>query len=271
MRIGTNPLADVTLPPMPGIVLAVITHLPSKDGYHAQRFDVIQACMDSMRSHAGKDYPLYVWDNGSAAWFRDWLVRGLNPDYLTLSPNIGKASARTAILRAFPSQTVICLADDDILFSPGWLEPQLELLTGFPNVGVVSGCPIRTQFRWATESTLKWARENAVVVKGRYIPDEWEYDFCRSIGRDYLEHLEDTANEVDYLIQYKGLKAYATAHHMQFIGYAGRLGAIGLWPNRAMRVEKTWDTAIDNLGLLRLTTIDRYVQHMGNVLEKELA
>jgi hypothetical protein len=102
---------------------------------------------------------------------------------------------------------------------------------------------------------------------GRYIPDEWDFDYCQSIGRDYAHHVEGSQKDLDYLIEYKGMKAYATAHHMQFICYAGKLAGIGLWPDRAMRAEQTFDTAIDQLGLLRLTTVERYTKHMGNVLE----
>jgi hypothetical protein len=261
-----NPLADVILPPLPPIVAAVITHLPNREGYHKERFEVIEACWASL-NHQG--LPLYIWDNGSDAEFRDWLQKVARPQYLTLSPNIGKASARTAILRTFPPKTIVCMSDDDIYFYPGFLDAHLELLNGFPNVGAVSGCPIRTQFRWGNEATLKWARENAALTSGRFIPDEWEFDFCRSIGRDYYGyHIGKTADEVDWLIEYNGLKAYATAHHMQFVGYAGRLGGIGLWTDHAMRAEKAFDCAIDELGMLRLTTTERYTKHMGNVLEK---
>jgi hypothetical protein len=262
MRTGINPLADAKLPPIPDVIAAVITHLPNRNGYHEDRFEVIKACLMSL------DMPVYVWDNGSDPEFKDWLVK-IRPEYLTLSPNIGKASARTAILRTFPPKTIICMSDDDILYSPGWLEAQLELLQGFPNVGAVSGCPIRTQARWGNASTLKWAKENATLTTGRFIPDEYEYDFCRSIGRDYKRHLQDSAKDMDYLVEFKGLKAYAMAHHMQFIGYAGRLSNITLWPNQAMRAEQGFDVMMDRMGLLRLTTTERYVQHIGNVLEME--
>jgi hypothetical protein len=258
-----NPEEHTTLPPFPEIVAAVITHLPNRKGYHAQRFEVIQASLESL----GRDIPLYAWDNGSDAKFREWLVKDLRPEYLTLTPNIGKASARTAILRTFPSNTIVCMSDDDILFTPGWLETQLEILRGFPNVGAVSGCPVRTQARWGIVSTLNWAKENAILKYDRFIPDEYEYDFCRSIGRDYTQHMSETAGEKDYLIEYNGLKAYAMAHHMQFIGYAGKLSVLGLWTRNAMRAEQSFDVAIDRLGLLRLTTIERYTRHIGNILE----
>jgi hypothetical protein len=266
MRTQINPLAETVLPPSPEIVAAVITHLPDRKGYHAQRYEVIQASLTSLRHNAGRDLPIYVWDNGSDPYFRDWLEVEFRPRYLTLSPNIGKASARTAILRTFPPQTVICLSDDDICFEQNWLQPQLDLLQGFPNVGAVSGCPIRTQMRWGNKSTLAWAEKHATLKVGRFISDTWDRDFCDSIGRDYQHHLETSAQDQDYLIEYNGLQAYAAAHHMQFIGLAGRLEGIGLWTQKAMRVEQAFDVAMDYMGLLRLTTTERLTWHFGNVL-----
>ena len=264
-RVGINPLAETVLPEAPKAIAAVITHLPNREGYHARRFEVIERCIQSIRDTC--NLPLYVWDNGSDEWLREWLLKIAKPEYLTLSPNIGKASARTAILRSFHPDTVICLSDDDIRYSPGWFPAHMELLDGFPNVGAVSGCPIRTGFRWGVGSTLTWARKNGALRQGKFIPEQWDFDFCASIGRDYLFHLRETQNEVDYVVEYKGLSAYATAHHMQFACYAGRLAQIPCWTDRAMRMEQAFDIAIDKAGMLRLTTLERYTIHLGNVLE----
>jgi hypothetical protein len=266
-RIGHNPLVNDSLPPYPGIVLVMITHLPNRMGYHEQRLEVIQQSIETMRENAGRDLPLYIWDNGSDQGFKYWLVCNLKPDYLTLAPNVGKASARTATLRSFPSNTILCFSDDDILYQPNWLLPQLDLLYTFPNVGAVSGCPIRTQSRWGIDYTLDWATKEAELNVGRFIPEKWEYDYCMSIGRDFEEYLESSANDKDYLISYKGKRAYAMAHHMQFIGVAGRLSDLKMWPRQAMRAEQEFDIAVDNLMLLRLTTTERYTTHMGNRLE----
>lgn len=268
-RIGINPMTEVRLPAAPRTIAAVITHLPDRTGYHAQRFEIIERCIQSIRDTC--DLPLYVWDNGSDAWLKEWLLRIAKPEYLTLSPNIGKASARTAILRSFHPDTVICMSDDDIHYSPGWLEAHEELLWGFPGVGVVSGCPVRTGFRWGIDSTLTWARKNATLRQGRFIPDRWDYEFCESIGRDYAWHVQHSMDVDDYVVDYNGLSAFATAHHMQFIAMAGRLAGIPIWTDRAMRMEQTFDVAIDNAGLLRLTTLERYTIHMGNILDKDNA
>ncbi len=268
MRVGYNPNVHASIH-APSIAAAVITHLPNREGYHQGRFAVVERCFQTLQERAGRELPLYVWDNGSDRDFLDWLYFDLRPEWLTLSANIGKANARAAIARAFPGRTILCVSDDDIYYEEGWLDPQLELLRGFPNVGVVSGCPIRSNFRWGTASTLRWAEQNAVIKKARFIPDRWEYDFARSIGHDYNYHLEQTAGDVDYLIEYGDLRAYATAHHMQMVGYAGRIAEASEWGDRAMRQEQRFDMTMDSLGYLRLTTTERYTRHIGNMLEQE--
>lgn len=270
MRTGNNPLKGQLAQPMPDVAAIVITHLPVTSGYHAERLEVVQTCLTSLRAHAGRDLPVLVWDNGSGPELRDWLVETYAPEWLVLSPNVGKASARSSAIRMFPPETVVCLSDDDMLFYPHWLAPQMTLLEGFPDVGVVSGYPVRTQQRWGIETTLAWARQNAVIHEGRFIPDEQEADFAVSIGRDPEWHRRYTAGEHDRLIEYRGLKALALAHHCQFIAYAGALEYLVQWDGEAVSDEKAFDRAIDRAGMLRLCTPERLVRHIGNVIHPEL-
>lgn len=267
MRLGNNPMRGRHAQGVPPLVAAVITHLPNQRGYHAGRLEVIQACLTSMRQNAGMDIPIYVWDNGSGDALRDWLQYEYRPDYLTMAPNMGKSSARAAILRAFPTETIVALSDDDMYFHPDWLRPQLELLNGFPDVGQVSGYPVRTQQRWGNVTTLKWAKQFAILETGRFIPEEWDRDFCASIERTYKDHLKMTEDDVDYRVRFQGYEAYAAAHHCQFVAYAGRLANIVEWTWQAMMNERRFDAAVDHAGLLRLTTTARLCQHIGNVME----
>ncbi len=65
------------------------------------------------------------------------------------------------------------------------------------------------------------------------------------------------------------MQAYATAHHCQFIAFAKMIEYILQWDGEAISNGKTFDNAIDEEGLLRLTTTERLVQHMGNVMEEK--
>lgn len=269
-RIGANPLREQKAPKfIRDIVCLVVTHLPEFTGYHENRFDVVKACLLSMRNNIHKTHSFYVFDNGSSDVFRDWLYNEFKPDFVTFAPNIGKTAARTTAISSLPPETLVCYSDDDILYFDNWLSPQLDILTTFPNVGVVSGYPVRTQFRWGNKNTLLWASKNATVEVGRFIPDEYEIDFCNSVERSFEEHKEKTINDNDIKITYQNKSAYATAHHCQFIGYAGRLLPALSYDMMAMGDEKKFDIAIDGIGL-RLCTIERQCRHIGNYIDEAL-
>ena len=69
------------------------------------------------------------------------------------------------------------------------------------------------------------------------------------------------------MIQYEGMEALATSHHCQFVGYVGRIRPLLKWDKDAMADEKPFDRAIDGAGMLRLCTMQRYSQHIGNILD----
>lgn len=270
MRIGSNPNVKAEGEQWGKVVACVITHLPELKGYHEKRLEVVQCCLETMRANLGMDAQVLVWDNGSCDELRDWLRDEYQPDYLFMAPNMGKATARANIVSMLPDNTIVAVADDDMLFHPGWLRAQVELLQHFPNVGQVSGYPVRTTFRWGVNSTLSWAKKNAQLDMGKFIPAEWDLDFCNSIGRDYQYQKETTVHDYDYRVTYLGKSAYTEAHHAQWVGYAGVIRPFCVRSNQAMRTEHAFDNAVDGAGLLRLTTIERYSQHIGNVMEPKL-
>ena len=272
-RVGSNPMRSRTIPNRPGVVISAIVHLPRlSDTYHHHRMEIVRLCLESMRKHVEEDADVLIWDNGSCEEMRRWLSEHYRPDHLILSKNIGKVSARTAILRMFHPDTIIGISDDDMLFYPGWLRPQKKLLGIYPNVGVVSGYPVVTQFRWGCSHTIEKAEKHPDinVTYGKFIEEEYDRDFCTSIGRDYGFQLRTTTNDIQAKALYKGREAYLTGHHCQFICYAGRILPFAVWDNHPMADEKPFDGAIDNAGLMRLTTTKRYTRHMGNIPDEKI-
>lgn len=269
-RDGNNPNKAAAGVKLPGAQMCVITHLPNRNGYHADRFDVVRACLRSMRARAGVNHSVMVWDNGSMPEFRDWLQGVYKPDALVLSVNVGKTNARTMISRMHHPDTIIGIADDDMYFYQDWLKTSIQLLKGFPNCGVVSAYPVRTQFRWGCKNTIEWCRKNGDVETGKIIDEQWDRDFCTSVGREYEYQVNTTLNDYDYVVKYKGLEAFATAHHCQYICYAGLLAKFPEWTNKMLSPERDLDDAIDNAGYLRLTTRNRLSRHMGNILDEDI-
>lgn len=270
MRVGSNPNRNAKAGEFKKIVLCVVTHLPNlTDEYHAKRLEVVQTCIRTMTENANTEYSLVIWDNASCSEFKEWIQDEVKPDVFMQSFNAGKAAGRTSVYRIVPPGHIVCYSDDDMLFYPDWLAPQLELLRHFPNVACVTGYPARTQFRWGNENTKEWARKNAKLEFGRFLPREWEDDFAVSIGRDAEFHAEYSRNDMDALITYKGKQAYATSHHCQFIGKSELVSRVISWDGQAMGDERIFDTALDTLGL-RLATTQRLTRHIGNVLHDEL-
>lgn len=273
MRVGKNPLRDAKVDGFPLVIMAAITHLPDLKGYHEKRLDIVKLSLISMREAAGMDAKTMVWDNGSCPELIEWLQDEYQPDFLITSGNIGKINARTAMINMLPDNTVLAVTDDDMFFYQDWLKEAYKILRYFPNVGAVSCYPTRKGFSWATIKTIDWARncEDAELEIGKFIPEEWEHDYAMGLGRDWKFHQMYSAKDMDYLVTYKGkYKAFLTAHHCQWMGYAGRLKPLVIYDDFAMANDRPFDEKIDGAGLLRLTTIERYARHMGNIPDKDL-
>ena len=271
MREGTNPNRLEKVEGYAPVVIAAITHLPNYDGYHSERLEVVKCSLETMRNNAGADCEIMVWDNGSAPGLTHWLKRSYQPDYLILGPNVGKSIARASIVRMLPPETIVGVADDDMFYYPDWLAKQLKVFHTYPNVGTVSGWPVRTQFRFHNSATEQWGRRYANrFERGRFISAQEDKDFCTSIGRDYNYQITYTRNDVDTKLTFRGVEAYATGHHAQWIGNAGVISEFVQYSHDAMADERPFEQAIDRAGLLRLTTFERTTQHIGNILDKKL-
>jgi glycosyltransferase involved in cell wall biosynthesis len=225
-----------------------------------------------------------VFDNGSCKIVTDFLVernRAGEINYLFLSErNIGKINAFRLIFKAAPGK-IIAYSDDDILFYPNWLGAQLEILENFPKAGMVSGVPVRNASKHAMTSLDKLATAGSSGISTsfeRHIPDDWEFDWAVSTGRDPKAHLQATQDHQDLILQatnaVKGniCKAIGSANHFQFISEKQTiLQALPAgWSDKMMGSMVELDEAVDQLGYLRLSTPQRYTRHMGNVLSEEI-
>jgi hypothetical protein len=262
-RVGRNPLKDtVTGFAFPPVLTTVITHLPNETGYHEQRFQIVKRCLETMRTSA----PVLVWDNGSCSKLRNWLTKKYKPEYLVLSGNVGKQSAMAAISRMLPPDTLVTFSDDDMEYSDGWLDASLELYNAFPNVGMVSTWAVRVSFVWGNAATVKWAKENAAIESGLFIPLDEVRDYYRSTGGEANGPDHQYEHVKDLRITHKGLTAYAAAQHCSFLTRAGTFAPFTEYLTVGMGNEKPLDEAVDAAGLLRLTTTKQYSRHMGNRL-----
>jgi glycosyltransferase involved in cell wall biosynthesis len=280
-RIGMNPARHRKTDYQPSeVTVAVLVYIPHLSGYFQHRFEVLKLCLGTLLKHTDVPYDLMVFDNASCEEIKAYL-RGLTEQgsiryLLHSSENIGKLGALRIISGAAPGK-VIAYSDDDTFFYPGWLSAHMQLLKSFPHVGMVSGSPERTLFDHGIDSNLRYAGSdpNVTLSSGQTIPEQWELEWATSLGRDVSSYMEEVRKLQDIIIEYDGIRAYATACHNQFI--IPKPVALEFlqhqWTGRLMGGMNEFDNAIDAAGYLRLTTIDRTTRLIGNLvspmMEKE--
>ena len=283
-RIGINPARGQVTDYRPArITLAMVTYIPNLAGYFEHRLEVLRLVLSSLMAHTTTPHDLMVFDNASCPEVVSYLRQMQEQsqvDYLILSErNLGKVDALRVLFNAAPGE-VIAYSDDDVFFYPGWLEAQLEILDCFPQAGMVSGIAVRNAAGHARRSLDQLAAQGAPglsVARQRRIPDAWEADWALSTGRDPQAHLQATQEHLDLVFRVDKpgggvCEAIGAASHFQFITPRQViLQALPTgWTGKLMGSMIELDEAVDDLGCLRLSTVERYTRHLGNALSAEV-
>ena len=271
MRKGQNPAKFVNQVVKPErITVALLNYIPFLSGFYKEALDVLKISLQSMRTDAGLPFDLMVFDNGSCEEVREYLVSEKEAgriQYLLLSErNLGKGGAWNMMLAGAPGE-IITYTDSDVLFYPGWLERSVALLEGFPNVGMVTARPYRTNPEYHS-STRTWAQKNATLSEGQFIPWERFWEFNRSLGQDEAENRKVYAETIDWKLEYNNLTALAGASHWQFTAYKSVLSNfLPFDMDKPMGQVKQLDMRMNDAGYLRLMTYEAYAMNLSNTTE----
>lgn len=272
MRIGQNPakfMKSVAKPER--VTVAVLNYIPFLSGFYADMLDVLKTSLNGIRESADLPFDLMVFDNGSCAEVKDYLLAEQSAgrvQYLLLSEkNLGKGGAWNMIFSGAPGE-IICYADNDCLFSKGFLSKSLELLEGFPNVGMVTARPYRTRPEYYT-STVAWgeSQPEVTVERGDFIPWEVFLEFDLSLGQSEEEIRARYAETEDVRFRYRDLQALAGASHWQFTARKDTLQQfLPFDMDRPMGQVKQLDQRMNEAGLLRLMPVEPYAMNLSNTL-----
>ena len=272
MRLGQNPSkkADSVAKPE-RITVAVLNYIPFISGFYAEMPNVLKVCLNSLRENTKVPFDLLVFDNGSCPEVLEYLVNEQitgNIQYLMLSEkNLGKGGAWNMILDGAPGE-IIAYGDNDIYYKEGWLEESLEILETYPNVGMVTARPFRSQPD-CLAGTVEWAEANddVQVERGCLIPWESYRDFNMSIGNSEEELRELYPQPKDIKLTYKGVEAFVGASHWQFTAYKSVIQQfLPFDMDRPMGQVNKLDQRVNDDGLLRLMIRDSLAVNMSNSL-----
>jgi len=274
MRKGRNPFwFSNTVSQPKEVTVATCVHIPFLSGYYAQSLDILKLCLGSICRNTDHPYDLMVFDNGSCPEVIDYLMQ-LRAEgriqYLLLSEkNIGYMGAWNFLFSAAPGEFV-AYCDSDVFFHPNWLSEHMRLFKAFPNVGTVQGFPRRRTPTYCERTVqIAEADPNITVERGRFIPQEWMDGFLTSLGKDPVQYREKVKDILDVRLRCNGVEAFANAGHFQFV--APKRVLTQLLPFPTLRALDTshldnFDQALDDAGYLRLATIQKLTEHLGNTL-----
>jgi glycosyltransferase involved in cell wall biosynthesis len=269
MRLGQNPAKYIdTIAQPSAVTVAVVNFIPFLSGYHADSLEVLKACLSSLRVNTDRPFDMMVFDNHSCREVRDYLKDAFDQglvQYLVLSDtNIGKIGAWNFMFGAAQGEYV-GFSDSDIYFHPGWLAASLKLFEAFPNVGMVTARPLRTELELSA-ATLAWGRQSKRrMEEGSFMDWETFYEHKASLGDPDEEIRRDYQAKKDIRFSRGGLRAYAGAGHFQFLTRKKVLDQILPLPSeKPMRGESILEVEINRLKYLRLCTEKPLVMHMGN-------
>ena len=273
-RIGQNPAKFVKNVAKPArITVAVLNYIPFLSGFYSEMDRVLKACLNSIyNTKLDEDFEVLVFDNGSCEEIKQFLLKEQAEgriQYLFLSEkNLGKGGAWNVIFEGAPGE-IIAYTDNDCLFSPDWLSESIQILETYPNTGMVTARPFRTNADLYS-STLDWAESSSDVLheQGDLIPFDVFREFDLSLGQSEDEITEHYKSTTDHRLTYKGVKAMVGASHWQFTAYKKRLQEfLPFRMDRPMGQVRQLDTRINEKGYLRLMTESPCAMNMSNTLD----
>lgn len=272
MRVGQNPakfVKEVSKPER--ITVAVLNYIPFLSGFYAEMLDVLKACLGSIRLNTDLPYDLLVFDNASCDEVRQYLLEeheaGRIQHLMLSEKNLGKGGAWNMMLAGAPGEYV-AYTDNDCYFHAGWLSRSMQLMETFPQVGMVTARPFRTNPDYYSR-TLEWAQTAAGVSleRGSFIPWETFQEFDLSLGQSEGEIRAHYETSIDVRLTCTGVSALVGASHWQFLAKKETLARfLPFNMDRPMGQVKQLDQRMNAAGYLRLMPTESLAMNMSNTL-----
>ncbi len=253
------------------ITVTTMVHVPELFGYWAESLAVLELCLDSLRRSTSQPIELLVLDNGScrevAAFLHQRYASGQIDQLIASRRNLGKIGGWNLLFAAAPGET-IAYADSDIYFLPGWLEASQAVLAAFPEAAMVTAQPLPGDLSLHCDATLAGAIADPTVEWREgddLIPPHYVESHRRSLGETPERYAARIRNRREVRLRRGEAQAYVSASHLQFLAHREILDRVfPLAPRQPMGDVDRLDSALDEEGYWRLSTVEYLIHHMGN-------
>lgn len=283
MRVGKNPFkgeagSDKAYRPR-RVTVCLLVYIPNFEGYYRQRFDILKISIASLVNNTEGEFDLLVFDNGSCGQVIEYL-RELQEkeivNYLLLSKwNLGYNGALNFIFSSAPGD-IIAYADDDVFYHPGWLKSCVAVLETFPNVGYVTGCPVKNNLGQYDSVTQAFAKSRMANIRESSWDTDWDEIHCNSLGSDINDWKSKYGDFQIPVLEYQGVEALPVSTHFQYVfkkeisqtflpfQYGHLMSSEPKDPQFNMLMQL--DKRLNDSGLLKLATNGLFTEHLGNVI-----
>jgi hypothetical protein len=280
MRKGQNPAKEKIPAYQPQKVgVAVVSYIPSLGGYFEKSLEILKLEIASLHKSTGVPFDLYIFDNGSCVEARSELFHLQGEgwiDFLFVARhNLGKIGCLNWILGSVPNE-LICYADSDVLFRPGWYEKSLAILDSFPHTGLVAAQPcLDDVLRGKGQAQTIFDDQSRFRVELQTIDPRWVDEYATGFGYspEKAENLKKSHYPMVTNIQ-TGVQAVIGASHVQFMiprEVARQIVPLPATMSLSRKEDLNLNQTVDRKGYLHLSTMEPYYYHMGNTLDKNSA
>lgn len=272
MRIGQNPSKQqVFLNENFTHQVIIPVHLPNEEGYFKDGLQILKLCLESLIITTHNKTFITVVCNDCSVKVKEYisfLYIQNNIHEIIFTNGIGKINA---VLKGLAGQNcpLVTISDADVLFLNGWQAATYDIFEAFPKAGAVCTTPSSKVLKQSTANIFfDYFFSGKMVMEPVLNPDAMR-KFAESIGNENF--YKNIHLQYNLVITRNNCKAVVGAGH--FVATYKRVifknpKAMYSMSKMGKDLKEYFDEPVLNHGYYRLSTIDNFTYHLGNVKEE---
>jgi hypothetical protein len=272
MRVGHNPHKNKLQEDSEYIHQVIIpVYIPNEEAYFKDSFRIFQLCLDSLFATTHDKTFIAIVNNGSCNLIVDYLNDLYRQDKIQEVIHVSNVGKLNAVLKGITGHNfpLITISDSDVLFLDNWQNATYTVFEHFPKTGVVCPTPSSRSLRTHT-ANLFWDLFFSKQLK-----------FTKVLNRNGLKMFAKSVGDINFytdlqlnkyiVVQNGNEQAVVGAGHFVatyraevFNNLENRFTTFKLGGNSE---GLFLDLPVIKKGFWRLSTVDNFAYHMGNVVE----